>query len=254
MPATRTDPRTRFWLRCGPKSKRVFATAPQQYGFRPSALWGVEKAQFLKVLESTVTALVADSDWTPIAFEQWFGKHGSPPLIVEVGREVIQIHGVIDRVDRNTEGDLRVMDYKTGSAHHTADDLRRGYSLQLPLYALAAEQTLNLGHAVDGLYWQINAGKAGSLKLAKLKSGELTGIGAAYEVLYQHLERIVHGIHAAQFPPVRPKAVARSIVQRRSGAGAMKPGGSHERHEMGTCIGAFHLDSAAARGCPGTWL
>lgn len=187
------------------EANRAFATAPQHYGFRPSALWGVEKAQFLKVLEATVTALVGDADWTPIAFEQWFGKHGSPPLVVEVGREIIQIHGVIDRVDRNLEGDLRVMDYKTGSAHHSADDLRRGYSLQLPLYALAAEQTLNLGHAVDGLYWQINAGKAGPLKLAKFKSGELTGIEAAYEALYQHLERIVHGIHAAQFPPRPPK-------------------------------------------------
>jgi len=186
-------------------ARQVLASAPKNYGFRPSALWGVEQAEMLTTLENTVIALVQDQQWTPIAFEQKFGLESLSPLAVEVGGEVMLIHGVIDRVDRNAEGNLRVMDYKTGSSHHSLKDLYEGISLQLPIYALAAETALELGLAEEGVYWEINAAKSGSLKLSSVKYDDLTGIQAAYAVLKSHLEHSLNGIRQGDFAPQAPR-------------------------------------------------
>ena len=116
----------------------------------------------------------------------------------------MKIRGVIDRVDKNMSGDLRVVDYKTGGSHLGANDLKKGQRLQLPIYAMAAQDALKLGKAVDGIYWKILAAEAGSLKLAKFKTEDGEGIEAANDVARKHLKRILNGIHLAAFPPKKP--------------------------------------------------
>jgi ATP-dependent helicase/nuclease subunit B len=53
--------------------------------------------------------------------------------------------GKIDRVDfwQSEDGRalLRVVDYKTGSRHFSPEDLKRGFSLQMPLYLMALCRT-----------------------------------------------------------------------------------------------------------------
>ena len=98
------------------------------------------------------------------------------------------------------------MDYKTGSSHLASSDLKDGHRLQLPIYALAVRDALNLGTPVDGIYWKILGAEAGSLKLAKFKTDSAQGVGAAVEVVCEHLYRIVKGIHSAEFPPHPPRA------------------------------------------------
>jgi ATP-dependent helicase/DNAse subunit B len=186
-------------------ARQIFATAPQDYGFRPSPLWEVEQAQFLAILEGTIQALAAETGWTPFAYEQTFGLHGNPPLQVDLGEERLLMHGVIDRLDRNERGEIRVVDYKTGSSHLGPNDLKDGRRLQLPLYALAARDALHLGNPVDGIYWKIKDAEAGSLKLAKFKSDGGQGVEAAIQIAQAHLRRIMAGIRAADFPPVPPK-------------------------------------------------
>ena len=186
------------------ESKKVFANAPREFGFRPSALWEIEQEQWLEKLETTITALTEDSQWVPFAYEAEFGLDGAPPLQIEFGDEVLQVHGVIDRVERNSQGQLRVVDYKTGSTHLSQKDLERGYRLQLPIYALAARDALGLGDPVDGLYWKILNAEAGSLRLAKCITDDAEGMEAAIEITRGHLLRIITGIRAAQFPPKRP--------------------------------------------------
>lgn len=187
-------------------ARHIFETAPQAYGFRPSELWELEQEQFLTQLENTIRALdEVSAGWTPFAYEAMFGIQHAPPLEIPVGQEQLLVRGVIDRVDRNTAGELRVVDYKTGSSHLAQDDLKNGRRLQLPLYALAARDALQLGDPVDGMYWKILAAEAGSLKLAKFKTASNTGVEAAFEVLLDHLLHILTGIRSGEFPPIPPK-------------------------------------------------
>lgn len=187
-------------------AKRIFKTAPQIYGFRPSELWEVEQEEFLSTLEVTIQELAnAPEGWTPSAYEQAFGINNIPPLRIKLADEQILLRGVIDRVDVNESGELRVLDYKTGSSHLEKNDLTNGRRLQLPLYALAARDALKLGKPVDGMYWAINSAKAGSLKLAGYEHDGQTGVDAAIAVVKEHLQRIVTGIRAGDFAPIPPK-------------------------------------------------
>ena len=115
------------------------------------------------------------------------------------------MRGVIDRLDKNADGELRVVDYKTGSSHLAKGDLINGRRLQLPLYALAARDALKLGEPVDGMYWMILAAKAGSLKLENFESEDGDGFDAALDIVKKHLLRIVTGIRSGEFPPIPPK-------------------------------------------------
>ncbi|MBA4310082.1 MAG: hypothetical protein C0425_07060, partial [Chlorobiaceae bacterium] len=67
------------------------------------------------------------------------------------------LKGKIDRIDVNHEKKLyRVIDYKTGAAKFTKNDLETGQSLQLPLYSLVAKFILknNFGfdYELEGAY------------------------------------------------------------------------------------------------------
>src|SRR5690606_21203052 len=97
-------------------AEEVFEDAPAELGFRPSPLWEIEKLEILSTLQQTIDALSSASQgWRPIAYEQTFGMNGNPPLQIEVAGETLQIRGMIDRIDRNDRGELRVVDYKTGT-------------------------------------------------------------------------------------------------------------------------------------------
>lgn len=187
-------------------AKSVFASAPQKYSFRPSELWGIEQEQFLQTLEDTIYALdEASAGWTPFAYEQKFGIENSPALVIKIGDEKMRVRGVIDRLDKNVDGEIRVVDYKTGSGHLALADLKDGRRLQLPIYALAVRDALKIGNPVDGMYWAINAAKAGPLKLGSFENENGAGTAAAIETVKEHLLRIVTGIRSGEFPPVPPK-------------------------------------------------
>ncbi len=76
----------------------------------------------------------------PVLLEFSFGKDGSsvPAFETEVDGIKAVFKGTIDRIDAGTDGDtiiLTLTDYKGGS--YTADGIKKGEKLQLPLYALA---------------------------------------------------------------------------------------------------------------------
>ena len=186
-----------------------FEAAPERYGFRPSPLWEVEQDHLLERLAKTVRGLAElGGDWTPVAFEVVFGREGAPPLVLDLEGRQVRLHGVIDRVDRNEERRLRILDYKTGSSGLAAQDLVEGRRLQLPLYALAAQEALGMGEAVEGLYWAILSGRPGSLKLSKFshKKGSYTyqGPEGAVQLARAHVGGILDGVHAGAFRPQPP--------------------------------------------------
>jgi len=191
-------------------AEEVFREAPQRYGFRPTPLWGVERQDLVGMLEATVEALVeASAGWTPAGLEAAFGLGGAPPLELETRLGTVRVRGFIDRVDRNQAGELRIIDYKTGSSHLAASDLLDGRRLQLPLYALGAAQALEMGEPVEGFYWKIRQAQPGSLKLgsfeAEVDGESLSGPSAAYAVARAHVERILSGARQGAFPPVPPR-------------------------------------------------
>ena len=183
-------------------ARQVFATAPIDYGFRPSALWDAQQRELEEALRETITALFEASEgFTPRYFEQRFGL-GKPSLIVRSndGTE-IRLHGYIDRLDVDQQSRLRVIDYKASGAAISAKDLDAGKRLQLPLYALAAQEALQLGDVASGFYWHILQGKASSFKLEKYPDG----IDAAFKLVKQHVSDHVQNIRAGQFQPVPPE-------------------------------------------------
>ncbi len=187
----------------------VFAEAPQRQGFRPTAWWVAQQAEWLEILATSLEALGAAAEgFRPAHFEVRFGFGDQPALTIETESGAIRFHGVIDRVDVAPDGGLRVIDYKTGSSGLTAREVGEGRRLQLPLYALAAEQVLGQGAAVDGYYWSIRQGAASALRLSKFAypkdDPQYLGLRGAVAVTVQHVGAYVQGIQAGAFAPAPP--------------------------------------------------
>lgn len=184
----------------------VLQNSPQEFNFRPSPLWEVEKVQYLEKLRKSLMALEEErKDWHPVGLEKKFGIKDISGLELQIGGEVIRLHGLIDRIDINTKHEVRVIDYKTGGSHLEKSDLKTGNRLQLPIYALAAQETLQLGQVVEGFYWKINEAKPSSFKLSSFKSEDIEGPEAAYNVAIDHITNNVFGIRSGEFQPKPPK-------------------------------------------------
>jgi ATP-dependent helicase/nuclease subunit B len=185
----------------------VFAAAPTEYGFRPTPLWVHQQQELERILADTLIALAdLSAGYTHVRLEQAFGFDGQPPLVL-IGKEgkegeegEIRLHGFIDRVDVDAEGNLRVVDYKAGGTPITARDLAEGRRLQLAIYALAARDALKLGPVVSSFYWHIGKAAPSSLKLEKFEGG----LGTALETAVTYVRDYVAAIRAGQFIPQPP--------------------------------------------------
>jgi ATP-dependent helicase/nuclease subunit B len=161
-------------------AQKVYDSAPNDYGFRPSPLWERQQEEMTDVLRRTVRALIEIAEeYAPLEQELSFGLGERPPLVLP-GERSLRLRGYIDRVDRAPDGQLRVIDYKAGSTPISARDLEEGHRLQLPLYALAAQEALD-AKVAGGFYWHIGAAKPSSLRLEKYKDGVVGAIDTAVE-------------------------------------------------------------------------
>ncbi len=180
---------------------KVFDAAPQEYGFRPTALWELQQQEFVRMLEKTIQELdKASQGFKPKQMEARFGM-GEPSLVLKTSAGDVRLHGYIDRLDAAPDGSLRVIDYKAGSTAITANHLKEGRRLQLPIYAMAARDALGLGEVSGGFYWHIQKAEASSLKLEKFEGG----MEAAFEIAVKHIGDHVAGIRAGHFEPRPPE-------------------------------------------------
>ena len=181
-----------------------FQAALEIYHFEKDILWEQQQREWVKNLAVAIQELGSE-DWIPYAQEQKFGLENQASLKIQLSNGMIlQLHGVIDRVDINRQGQIRVIDYKAGSSHLAKEDLINGTRLQLPLYAMAARDALNFGQPVEGFYWALMAQKKSALQLSRFEFDDFSGVEGAFLVLTQHLENAMDGIMRADFHPKRP--------------------------------------------------
>jgi len=138
-----------------------------------AAPWAVQVERWRRQLRQM---LVADDAYRaargadPRDVEHAFGRDDQPPLALDLPGGQVRLAGSIDRVDETSEGELVVIDYKTGksakyesfprcdgAADAGTDLTERGTKLQLPLYALAARQAYGgAATPVSAYYWFVD--------------------------------------------------------------------------------------------------
>jgi ATP-dependent helicase/DNAse subunit B len=178
--------------------------APERQGFRQTAWWAQTREELLEDLRRSLEALSEEEqrgDFVPMRYEAAFGLWGEPPLIVPdpASEDAFQLRGLIDRVDRDSEGRVRIIDYKTGgpSSYGNAA-LRNGDKIQLPLYALAARDALGLGQPLSGFYWHVRHAEPSPFKL------EDFGPEEAIRTAVAHAWEAIRGAREGRFTPEAP--------------------------------------------------
>jgi ATP-dependent helicase/nuclease subunit B len=126
--------------------------------------------------------------------KSWDPASTAKPLVIKGGKFPIRVRGVIDRLDRATEGWI-VLDYKTGSTQFSKARFEDGSDLQLPLYVIAVNEVLRPGgeQAVDGFYYMLKSFRH-SASLGK-------GMAEICEDVKQRAVAHAANICAGRFPP-----------------------------------------------------
>lgn len=192
-------------------------TAPVRYGFRPGALWRYEQQEIRRMLTSLINGECEENGpeprFSPYLQEVKFGlgKGTYPTLYIHEGEFEIKVRGVIDRVDRDTNGNLRIIDYKSGRTGFSKTDIKKGLSLQTAIYALAVEQLiLSNALVIDSFYLHIpNREKSGHLKF----SGGVIQDETVQEAVKKANFAVDH-IHKGEFPAIPAKPMGGSTACR----------------------------------------
>ena len=198
----------------------IFPSAPPRYGFRPGALWEYEKEELRRLISALVSWECEQNEptarFSPYLQEAGFGigRGDRSPLEVVGEHAQFRLGGVIDRVDRDSAGNLRVIDYKSGSTANTKSDLQQGLALQTALYALAAEHfwLQDQGRVAESHYWHIPSRKpSGSLYFQETVREERVA-----EITIQRAAQSVERIRVGIFPsaPAKPGQGSRSCRSR----------------------------------------
>jgi len=188
---------------------RVLDRAPRKEGFRRTAWWEQTREEIkLNINRSLQVLEQLDSSFTFYAAEKTFGISGSegPALILkDKGTDYLKLRGFIDRVDRDQQGRIRIVDYKTSAPyafHNQA--VRDGKKLQLPLYALAAQEALDLGRVTDGFYFHVRHAKPSRFQMRHYYDTGDRGPSAAMTRAVSEAWKSVHSIREGQFVPRVP--------------------------------------------------
>ncbi|MCC9075098.1 PD-(D/E)XK nuclease family protein [Litorilinea aerophila] len=185
----------------------IFQDAPQRYGFRPSPLWHHEQAEIRRQLAALLRWECQENGdrpgFHPFQQELAFGTAGGypPAHIADGDGRAIRLRGIIDRIDRDEDGRLRIIDYKSGSTRYNGRDIEEGRAVQVALYALAAEQLFGEGVVVESIYLHIPTRElSGRLDFAQEKARST--LAAACRAVSQAAE----AASAGHFPnlPSRP--------------------------------------------------
>lgn len=176
----------------------ILDQAPEKLGFRETAWWRETRQEIADNITRSIVAMAElPGDFVPEAFERRF--FGKDALVVWDKEDMFMLRGYIDRLDGDGQGRLRLIDYKTGGpSGYTKYTLESGEKIQLPLYALAARDALELGDPVEGFYWHVQHARPSDLKLSDYGPSE------AIEVAVGHAWESVRGAREGRFPALPP--------------------------------------------------
>jgi RecB family exonuclease len=181
---------------------RVLDAAPAAEGFRETAWWAQTRREIKEDLGRTLEELAAlENTFVPSWFEAEFGLGDAPTLVIRDGDDEFRLGGKIDRIDRAPDGRLRVVDYKLGGP--SAYSMRahvEGDKVQVPLYALAAQDALKLGTPVEGFYWHVRQAKPSPFSMGRFGGGA----EGAIQMAVDHAWHAVRGARAGHFEPRTP--------------------------------------------------
>jgi len=184
-------------------ARQVLDAAPEVEGFRVTAWWQQTREEIVDKVRRSLEALhspAIQADFVPYAHEQRFRKASA--LKVVDGTDHFFLHGMIDRVDRTPDGRLRIIDYKSGGPwDYDNAAVAEGKKLQLPLYALAARDALQLGRIEDGFYWHVQHVRASPFSLRGFAKCEGRD---ALEVAVERAWEAVRGVRGGRFRPEAP--------------------------------------------------
>ena len=188
---------------------KVFEDAPRREGFRETAWWHHTQQEILTNIKHSLIVLEGlDKGFTFYRAEQKFGirNDSAPQLDIEVeGEGTYHLRGLIDRVDIDPQGNLRIIDYKTSSPFGFDNQaVREGKKLQLPLYALAAQEGLQLGNVKEGFYFHVRSAQASIFKMSTFRNfgdrGSLVAIKIAKLKGWQAVSSIKRGMFSPRPP------------------------------------------------------
>jgi len=192
-------------------SPDILDNAPHEEGFRVTDLWPHTRQTIVVNVRASLAQFAREAAEQPpeqqfilTTHEDRFGY--DTPFAIEASDDIFYLRGSIDRVDRNAAGQFRIIDYKTGGpSGFSKAVLQRDDKLQLPLYALAARESLGLGELSDGFYWHVQHIRKSDFSLSGLED-ETFGSGpqAAIDLAVDKALSAVHGARAGQFTPHPP--------------------------------------------------
>lgn len=192
---------------------RALSWLEERGDFQPGPYWEQEKKNLLfrvkRFLDRELRRLKeSEHKYTPSMFEVNFGTKSPdsyPPFVLRThnGKEIV-FSGSIDRVDLLEDGSessagerqklAHIIDYKSGSRLISAKEAEKGRNLQLPIYALALEESiLPASRVAKADYLSIGAARSvGNINFDSEKHAEIKA--ASRNLVREYVQNVEQGI------------------------------------------------------------
>lgn len=190
--------------RLGEEIDRAFAELDAKVPPRNPTLRAIERDETLASLAEFVQSdfrQLAEGGWLPHEYELEISS-GDDAAAIDVAGVRLGISGRVDRIDKGTDGSVRVVDYKSGKAGHLKGlegKIAEGLQLQTAIYALVVARAYDLDP--ERVSARILPLRDPDLKPEKFSFS----LAAVEEGLRSTLETLVGAAIAGRFPAVPSK-------------------------------------------------
>lgn len=199
-------------------SEEIFEHAPENYKFRPTALWQNEQ----DVIRRRLIALIKLDFSTQSPFNAFaddiserrvyqlergfgFGDHTLRIPLDDTDEQFIRVRGSIDRIDIIDNQQLVIVDYKSGTTKIPLREMREGKNFQMMVYLLALHQLLAERDSdlsiSGGFFWHIrNQSTSGNMTFSDPVTAD-----DSIRMAQQHVSAYLHQMREGNFT-VQPAA------------------------------------------------